>query len=223
MYLNVGAQGGNVFSLLYNDLFPSAYLFPFFHSSLLHSGGLYVEDTLTVPLIENTAIVQNKAVDGGGGGVMWIATPPTEIGNVRIHNNQAQYGNNIASGIVALLTSVQGAIMTSNFLPIVPEIKVSIVDHYGNLVKRRNQATTVVATVFSEYCMYRTNDCPTSSLYDAVPECHNCVGIAQSVFGKPAQEIPGLAGTVNFTGLGIRAWPGKLSTNTALSFCTLER
>ena len=29
------------------------------------------------------------------------------------------------------------------------------------------------------------------------------------MFGKPAQEIPGLEGTVNFKGLGIRAWPGN--------------
>jgi hypothetical protein len=55
--------------------------------------------------------------------------------------------------------------------------------------------------------MYRTNECSENNEVE-VPTCHNCISYAQSLFGRPAREIPGLIGAANFTGLGFRAWPG---------------
>ena len=172
-------------------------------------GGIFIEDVLEDALIEDTRIIGNLAIDGGGGGILWERTAPKTIGNVVIEGNMAQYGNNIGSGIAFLTTTIGNEAVATNFDPILPEIRVSIMDHYGSLVKRRNQATTVVATVFSSRCMYATKTCNERAEYDGVPTCHTCPTLAQSLFGKPAQEIPGLDGTVNFTGLGIRAWPGN--------------
>jgi len=170
-------------------------------------GGIYIEDAWQPPLLENTIITSNTARDGGGGGIMWERTPPRQLGHNVIARNVAQYGNNIASGIAKLITPLKGLIEATNMDPVIPELSVSIIDHYGNRVKRRNQATTVVATVFSKFCMYRTNECSENNEVE-VPTCHNCISYAQSLFGRPAREIPGLIGAANFTGLGFRAWPG---------------
>ena len=135
------------------------------------------------------------------------------MGGVAIYGNIAQYGKNIGSGIARLITSLNSnsQIITTNTDPVFPEIRVSIIDHYGNLVRRRNQATTVVATVFSEFCMYEKQKCNevVSTWNPQRPTCDNCPTRSQSLFGRPAREIPGLEGTVNFTGLGFRAWPGN--------------
>ena len=98
-----------------------------------------------------------------------------------------------------------------NTKPFDPAITVLVLDFYGNLVRRRNRPTSVIASVKSGQCIsaactdiscmqlrkpnrYTLSVCPTAS---------------QSMLGKPVQEIPGLAGTVNFTGLGLRGWPGN--------------
>ena len=130
---------------------------------------------------------------------------------MRLEGNKANYGDNIASGIAELISSASSIIMTRNRDPLNPQIRVSIKDHYGNIVRRRNDATTVVATVFSVKCMYRPmpKNCTLSDAGIGIPKCHNCPTSSQSLSGKPAQEIPGLDGSVNFTGLGVRAWPGN--------------
>lgn len=173
-------------------------------------GGIYVEDSWETALIENSIITLNVARDGGGGGILWIRTPPEQLGGVLLENNIAQYGNNIGSGIGKLITDTSFSILTTNTKPVSPEIRVSIVDSYGNIVRRKNQATTVVATVFSNYCMYRQMTCNADNKEGThIPSCNNCPTFAQSLFGRPAREIPGLIGSVNFTGLGFRAWPGN--------------
>ena len=176
-------------------------------------GGLYIEDCWQVPLVADSRIVYNNARDGGGGGIMWERTPPTMLQNVVIDFNTAQYGAQMASGIAKLVTNLANDIMTKNTDPLFPEISVKIIDHYGSVVRRRNQATTVVVTVFSVYCMYRNSDnciiMDDDPVGTSIPTCHNCITAAQSVSGKPAQEIPGMEGMVNFTGLGVRAWPGN--------------
>ena len=203
--------GGGIYSR-YSDTFQ-------FGNSILDNndaaqgGGFYIEDSWNEPLIAGSRIVYNNARDGGGGGILWERTPPTLLQNVVIKFNTAQYGSQMASGIAKLLTNLQYDLLTTNTDPIFPEISVQIVDHYGNIVRRRNQATTVVVTVFSMYCMYRDdNTCAVATEQiksTEIPRCHNCLSAAQSVSGKPAQEIPGMDGMVNFTGLGIKAWPGN--------------
>ena len=124
--------------------------------------------------------------------------------------NVAQYGSQIASGIVALTSTMP---LDDNYFlntePYDPEITVFVLDHYNNLVRRRNRPTSVIASVKSGQCISAA--CTDGNCLDKSNryELSTCPTVSQALFGKPVQEIPGLAGTVNFTGLGLRGWPGN--------------
>ena len=72
---------------------------------------MYIEDSWTDPLVAESRIIYNNARDGGGGGIMWERTPPTLLQNVVMKFNSAQYGNNMASGIARLLSTLKNNVM----------------------------------------------------------------------------------------------------------------
>lgn len=124
------------------------------------------------------------------------------------YGNVAQYGNQIASGITELRSTMGEGNWYNNKKPFHPVITVFVLDFYGNIVRRRNRPTSVIATVRSGMCV--SSDCTDIICVDKPDrfELSKCPTVSQGLFGKPVAEIPGLAGTVNFTGLGLRGWPG---------------
>ena len=89
--------------------------------------------------------------------------------------------------------------IVNNTLPFNPVIQVQVLDYYNRLVKRLNKPTSVIATVKSGKCLHLPNR---SMLGE-------CPSLDQGLRGKTVQEIPGQDGQVNFTGLGLRGWPGQ--------------
>jgi hypothetical protein len=166
--------------------------------------GINFERILDQPIIETCEIMSNEARAGGGGGIRWSGTIFREIGVVFLENNIALYGPQRASDITGMTSSVQPSeiIYADNILPFFPEIQITVVDYYGHVVKRKNKATTVVATATSGSCLYRPDVC-----FDSSGEQKS----SQSLSGKTVQEISGLVGYTNFSGLGIRGWPGNHS------------
>jgi hypothetical protein len=195
-----------------------------FLNSASEGGGLYLIEILSRPEIQNDLIKDNTARDGGGGGLLWDKQQPlllrTEI-EQNVHRlqddvmsmfsgNVAQYGSQIASGIVALTSTMpmeRNAFFNTKAFD--PEITVFVLDHYNNLVRRRNRPTSVIASVKSGKCISAA--CTDRSCIHTPDQyaLSTCPTVSQALFGKPVQEIPGLAGTVNFTGLGLRGWPGN--------------
>ena len=193
-------------------------------NSASEGGGLYLIEILSRPEIQNDLIKDNTARDGGGGGLLWDKQQPlllrTEI-EQNVHRlqddvmsmfsgNVAQYGSQIASGIVALTSTMplaRNAFL--NTKPFDPEITVFVLDYYNNLVRRRNRPTSVIASVKSGLCI--SAGCTGRQCINTPDQfsLSKCPTVSQALFGKPVQEIPGLAGTVNFTGLGLRGWPGN--------------
>ena len=183
-----------------------------FQNDAAEGAGLHFMKILLPPIVEESEIYENHALEGGGGGILWSGTMPVTAGRVVINRNEGYYGKNIASDVVALISSVRSGdvIACTNIHPFNPEISITVIDYYNNTVRRKNMATTVVATASSGECMHRPGNACTES--------------SQSLFGKTVQEISGLLGHVNFTALGIRGWPGVHTVSfDVLGIPTLKR
>jgi hypothetical protein len=189
----------------------------FSHNEAAEGAGLHFDRVLRSPVIEASEVYENKALQGGGGGIFWRKMMPTNAGHVVLDRNEALYGSNIASTAVALISSasMNDVVDCTNVEPFRPEISLTIIDYYNNIVRRKNKATTVVATATSGTCLHLPADLTTG---------RTCKKTSQNLFGKTVQEISGLLGTVNFTALGIRGWPGTHLINfDAVGIPTLSR
>ena len=204
--LAVKNSAQNVGGAIATDNCRSVYIFQsrIAQNEAAEGAGINLERILDQPIVETCEILMNNAREGGGGGIRWSGNMPREIGKVFIENNVALYGAQRASDVIRMTSSLQPAerIFANNIEPFHPEIQITVEDYYGHIVKRKNKATTVVATATSGSCLYRPEVCLDRSMKKKS---------SQSLSGKTVQEISGLVGHTNFSGLGIRGWPGNHS------------